>query len=62
MCIRDSFKTTRTVPETAAEIKHQLDKGSLDPNEIRFYTLRFYKYLLDAEKTLQEVSYRGRIF
>jgi len=61
--VRDlGFKVTHSVSETAIEIKQNLDSGSLDPNEIRYYTLKFYKYLLDAEKTLHEVSYRGRIF
>ncbi len=61
--VRDlGFKVTRSVQETAVEIKQSLDSGILDPNEIRYYTLKFYKYILDAEKTLQDISYRGRIF
>jgi len=42
-------------------VKQALEQGRVD-DSIRTKTDHYYRYLLDAEKLLQEVSYNGRVF
>jgi nucleoside-diphosphate-sugar epimerase len=55
------FKVRKTPYEGIVEIKQALERGKID-DTIATRTVQYYRYLLDAEKLLQEVSYKGRIF
>ena len=55
------FKVRKTPYEGIVEIKQALERGKVD-DTIATRTVQYYRYLLEAEKLLQEVSYNGRIF
>jgi hypothetical protein len=55
------FRTEKSPYEGIVEVKQALERGRVD-DSIRTKTVNYYKYLLDAERLLQEVSYNGRIF
>ncbi len=59
---RLGYKVERTVHEGIVETKQAMESGAVDPEDPRTVTLKYYKYLLDAEKTLKQVLYQGRIF
>jgi nucleoside-diphosphate-sugar epimerase len=61
--IRDvlGFEITRTPHEGIVEIKQALERGTVDDG-IRSRTVDYYRYLLEAEQTVREVSYDGAIF
>ena len=42
-------------------MKQALERGRVHET-IRTKTVHYYQYLLEAERVLQEVSYKGRIF
>ena len=56
------YRVDRTVHEGIVEIKQGLDNGIVDPEDVRTVTLRYYEYLLEAERILKEVTYKGKIF
>ena len=55
------YKVEKSPYEGIVEVKQALERGRVD-DSIRTKTVHYYKYLLDAEKLLEEVSYQGRIF
>jgi len=55
------FRVEKTPYEGIVEVKQALEQGRVD-DSIRTKTVHYYRYLLDAEKLLQEVSYNGRVF
>jgi nucleoside-diphosphate-sugar epimerase len=55
------FRTEKTPYEGIVEVKQALERGLVD-DTIRTKTVHYYRYLLDAEALLQEVSYNGRVF
>lgn len=57
-----NYHVDRTVHEGIVEIKQALENGTIDPDDIRCVTLKYYKYLLEAEKLLKEVTYKGSVF
>lgn len=59
---RVGFRVERTVLEGIVEVKQALENGLVDPDDIRTVTMRYYRYLLEAEKILKQVTYNGRIF
>jgi len=56
------YRVERTVHEGIVEIKQALENGVIDPEDVRTMTVKYYEYLLKAERILKEVSYRGRVF
>jgi nucleoside-diphosphate-sugar epimerase len=55
------FQVEKSPYEGIVEVKQALERGKVD-DSVRTKTVQYYKYLLDAERLLQEVSYKGRIF
>jgi nucleoside-diphosphate-sugar epimerase len=55
------FRVEKSPYEGIVEVKQALERGKVD-DSIRTKTVHYYKYLLEAERLLQEVSYQGRIF
>ena len=55
------FRAEKTPYEGIVEVKQALEQGRVD-DSIRTRTVHYYKYLLDAQKVLQEVSFNGRVF
>jgi nucleoside-diphosphate-sugar epimerase len=55
------FRAEKSPYEGIVEVKQALERGKVD-DSIRTKTVHYYKYLLDAERLLEEVSYKGRIF
>jgi hypothetical protein len=60
--VRDElgFRPQHTVLEGVAEI-HEALRNGLD-DDVRTRTVGFYKNLLEAERLIRELSFRGRIF
>lgn len=56
------YQVDRTVHEGVVEIKQALENGVIDPDDIRTVTLKYYQYLIEADRILKEVSYKGKIF
>jgi len=56
------FQTTRSVEEGISEVKLGLQRGSIDPSDIRCSTVKYYKYLIDADRLLNEIKLDGRLF
>jgi nucleoside-diphosphate-sugar epimerase len=55
------FKVQRTPYEGCVEIKQALERGIVD-DHIRTKTVEYYRYLLDAERLLRDVSREGAVF
>jgi nucleoside-diphosphate-sugar epimerase len=55
------FKAEKSPYEGIVEVKQALERGKVQEN-VRTKTVQYYQYLLEAERVLQEVSYKGRIF
>lgn len=55
------YKVEKTPYEGIVEVKQALERGRVD-DDVTTKTVHYYKYLLDAEKLLQELSYNGKIF
>jgi nucleoside-diphosphate-sugar epimerase len=55
------FKVQRTPYEGCVEIKQALERGIVD-DHIRTKTVEYYRYLLDAERLLRDVSREGVVF
>lgn len=62
--IRDilDYQVDRTVHEGIVEIKQALENGIIDPENIRTVTLKYYNFLLEAQRIVKEVAYKGKIF
>lgn len=55
------FKVEKSPYEGIVEIKQALERGKVD-DTVATKTVHYYRYLIDAERLLAEVSYDGRIF
>jgi nucleoside-diphosphate-sugar epimerase len=55
------FKTEKSPYEGIVEVKQALERGRVQET-IRTKTVHYYQYLLEAERVLQDISYKGRIF
>ena len=55
------FRVDKTPYEGIVEIRQALERGEVE-DSIRTRTVNYYRYLLDAEALLREVSYNGRVF
>jgi nucleoside-diphosphate-sugar epimerase len=55
------YRVEKTPYEGIVEIKQALERGKIE-DTIRTRTVNFYRYLLDAELLLREVSYDGKVF
>ena len=55
------FRAEKSPYEGIVEVKQALERGKVS-DAIQTKTVNYYKYLLDAERVLQEVSYNGKIF
>jgi nucleoside-diphosphate-sugar epimerase len=55
------FKAEKSPYEGIVEVKQALERGRIQES-IRTKTVHYYQYLLEAERVLQEISYKGRIF
>ena len=51
----------RTIEYGIEEVLGALRSGFVDPDERRWYTLAQYRFLLDVERTYQEVVLEGRV-
>lgn len=58
---RFGFKATRSVEDGIKEIVEALKTGNLVPDDPHWYTLRYYKMLLEAERLFKKYSIDGRI-
>jgi hypothetical protein len=56
------FKPSHTVLGGIKEIKGALDNGVVKPDDLRTKTVKYYQYLLDADKVLSEIKYDGKVF
>jgi nucleoside-diphosphate-sugar epimerase len=56
------YRTQRSIEDGVLEIKDALESGLIDYQDERTVTLKYYKYLLDAERLLKEVSLNGCLF
>jgi nucleoside-diphosphate-sugar epimerase len=55
------FRAEMSPYEGIVEVKQALEQGRVD-DSIRTKTVHYYRYLLEAQKTLEEVSYNGKVF
>ena len=55
------YKVERSAYEGIVEVKQALERGRVS-DTIETRTVNYYRYLLDAEKLLKEISYNGSIF
>ena len=55
------YRVDKTPYEGIVEIKQALERGKIE-DTIRTRTVSFYRYLLDAEVLLKEISYDGKVF
>ena len=55
------YSTKRTIDDGIAEVLQAIKSGSLDPDERRWYTLKQYLFLRDAERVVGELAINGRV-
>jgi nucleoside-diphosphate-sugar epimerase len=58
---RFGFKVATTPYEGIVEVKQALERGKIE-DTVSTRTVQYYRYLLEAEQLVREVSYNGRIF
>lgn len=58
---RFGFRASRTVRDGVVEVVEALKSGLILPDDPRWYTLRYYKMLLDAERLFKELNIDGKI-
>jgi nucleoside-diphosphate-sugar epimerase len=56
-----NYKVERSVMEGAVEVKQALERGQISGDDMRTSTLKYYRYLLDAERILKDVYLKGRL-
>jgi len=56
------FRVEHSLHEGAVEVKQALQNGTIDPSDVRTSTINFYKYLIEADRILNEVRLDGRLF
>ena len=57
-----NYKVERSIMEGAVEVKQALERGQISGDDMRTSTLKYYRYLLDAERILEDVCLKGRVF
>ncbi|MDP9151891.1 MAG: SDR family oxidoreductase [Myxococcota bacterium] len=55
------FRTEKTIDDGIREVLAALREGSVDPDERRWYTLRQYSFLREAERAHRELAIDGRL-
>jgi hypothetical protein len=55
------YTTLTSAYEGIVEIKQALERGKIE-DTITTRTVAYYKYLLEAERIVKDVSYKGSIF
>jgi nucleoside-diphosphate-sugar epimerase len=55
------YKVEKTPYEGIVEVKQALERGQID-DDVTTKTVNYYKYLLDAERLVHELSFNGKIF
>ncbi len=55
------FRTSHTIDDGIREVLEALKSGAVDPDERRWYTLRQYLFLREAEKVCSELSIGGGV-
>jgi nucleoside-diphosphate-sugar epimerase len=55
------YRVEKSPYEGIVEVKQALERGRVD-DTIQTKTVHYYRYLLDAERLLQEISYNGKVF
>lgn len=56
-----NFQPTKRVQDGVGEIKKALEGGVLS-DDLKTVTVKYYKYLIDADITLANVKYNGKLF
>ncbi len=57
-----SFKSKYSVLDGVLEVKRAIETSVVDFTDIRTVTLKYYKFLIDADKILNEIKMNGRVF
>ncbi|MBA94485.1 MAG: hypothetical protein CMP21_01820 [Rickettsiales bacterium] len=55
---KTNYKPDQAIRDIATAIQH----GRVDPDDIKTNTLYYYNYLINAHKTLKEVTINGKVF
>jgi nucleoside-diphosphate-sugar epimerase len=55
------YQTTRTIDMGIAEVLRELKEGNLDPDERRWYTIKQYLFLREAERAMRQMALDGRL-
>ena len=55
------YRAKVTIEDGVAEVLNALKIGALDPDERRWYTLRHYRFLVDAEQVMRDIGISGRL-
>lgn len=56
------FRVKHSSAEGAVEVKQAIEKGNIDTDDIRTSTLKYYQYLIEADRILSEVKMDGKLF
>lgn len=56
------FDTKFSAEDGIKEVKEAIMSNKIDPEDMRTSTIRFYKYLVDAEKLLNEIKIDGKLY
>lgn len=56
------YKVRQSLFEGAVEVKQSLQNGIVDANDIKTSTVKFYKYLIEADKIISDVKIKGQLF
>lgn len=56
------FRVNHSSIEGSVEVKQAIEKGGIDIDDIRTSTLKYYQYLIKADKILNEVKIDGKLF
>ena len=56
-----AFRAERSLDDGIREVLGALREGQVDPDDRRWYTLRQYVFLRDAERALRDLAIDGRL-
>jgi nucleoside-diphosphate-sugar epimerase len=56
------YQAEKTPVDGILEVRDALERLVVDPSDLRTMTVRYYQYLLDAERVVHRVGIDGRIF
>lgn len=56
------YKTKYGIEDGTKEIYDALISNKLDPNDIRHVTVKYYKYLIEADQLLNKIKIKGELF